>query len=112
MAQQQIDDYAFANTMYRPSERVVKVPGGRRRVTEPRPIHQTELLFPPSQNGQREVTYETACCNGQRQAPVTIITTGRKMVDDMTMLAPGLLVNTGRMPKRVTTRIGFDMTEN
>lgn len=103
-----IDDYQLQYYTYRPREASVKAPGQRRRITEPAPVNHASLVFPPGQNGQREVTYETACCNG----PSTFVMTGKKMVDDTTVLSPGLLFTTARMPKRVTTRIEFNQTEN
>lgn len=110
MAAQQIDDYQFSQQMYRPRETMVKVPGQRQWITQPRAINQTELLFPSSQNGQNEVVYETACCSGTR-GPITIVTTGKKMVDDAVARYPGMLITAGRMPKRTTSRLPFQ-TEN
>jgi hypothetical protein len=103
-----IDDYHFRYHTFRPRDPTAKVPGGRRRVAETVARNPSFLTFPPDQNGQREITYETACCNG----PSTFVMTGRKIGDDMTVLSPGLLLPTARVPRRTTGRIEFNQTEN
>lgn len=100
-----IDDFAINYAMFRPQTfSSVKVPGQRRRIPETSFTNPNSLVFPPPQNLQREVTYETACCNG----PSTFIMTGKKMADDQSVLSPEMLIATAKVPKRVTTRIMFE----
>lgn len=109
MSNAAIDDYQINHQLFRPRDAAVKAPGQRRTIATPVPTNHAELVFPAGQNGQREVLYQTACCN----APSQFIMTGKRVVvDDDTVLSPALLMPRARMPKRVTTRIEFNQTEN